>query len=37
MKPFTEAFGRAVVLAQPNIDTDVIIRIDRLNEARVHP
>ena len=37
MTPFTEVSGRAVVLAQPNIDTDVIIRIDRLSEARVHP
>ena len=37
MQPFTEAKGRAVVLPQPNIDTDVIIRIDRLMHARTHP
>jgi 3-isopropylmalate/(R)-2-methylmalate dehydratase small subunit len=35
MKPFSTVCGPAVVLLQPNIDTDVIIRIERLmNVAR---
>jgi len=37
MQPFIEAVGRAVVLPQPNIDTDIIIRINRLTESRTHP
>jgi len=37
MQAFGTAAGRAMVLLQPNIDTDVIIRIDRLNELRMHP
>ncbi|MBB2931967.1 3-isopropylmalate dehydratase small subunit [Paraburkholderia silvatlantica] len=30
MKPFSAVHGRAVVFQRPNIDTDVIIRIERL-------
>lgn len=30
MKPFSTVHGRAVVFPRPNIDTDVIIRIERL-------
>ena len=37
MEPFTSAEGRAAVLMQPNIDTDVIIRIERLAECRLQP
>ena len=37
MEPFTSVAGRAVVLSRPNIDTDIIIRIDRLTESRTHP
>ncbi len=32
MKPFTEVEGRAAPLMRANIDTDVIIRIERLTE-----
>ena len=37
MQAFQTVSGRAVTLLQPNIDTDVIIRINRLNEVRMHP
>ena len=37
MQPFDEVTGQAVVLLQPNVDTDVIIRIERLMEVRVNP
>ena len=37
MEPFTAVAGRAAVLPRPNIDTDIIIRIDRLTESRTHP
>ncbi len=37
MQPFQTVSGRALTLLQPNIDTDVIIRINRLNEVRMHP
>ncbi len=37
MQAFQTASGRALTLLQPNIDTDVIIRINRLNEVRMHP
>ncbi len=36
-RPFGEVRGQAVVLPQPNVDTDVIIRIERLMEVRVNP
>ena len=34
MQPFIEVSGRAAVLPQANIDTDVIIRINRLTASR---
>ncbi len=37
MQPFLAVSGRALTLMQPNIDTDVIVRINRLNEVRMHP
>ena len=37
MQPFQAASGRALTLLQPNIDTDVIIRINRLNKVRMQP
>ena len=37
MTPFLAVSGRALTLMQPNIDTDVIVRINRLNEVRMHP
>ncbi len=37
MQAFQAASGRALTLLQPNIDTDVIIRINRLNEVRMQP
>ena len=37
MEPFTTVAGRAAVLSRPNIDTEIIIRIDRLTESRTHP
>ena len=37
MQAFQTTSGRALTLLQPNIDTDVIIRINRLNEVRMQP
>ena len=37
MQHFQTASGRALTLLQPNIDTDVIIRINRLNEVGMQP
>ncbi len=37
MQPLKVVRGQAVVLLQPNIDTDVIVRIERLMEVRVNP
>ena len=36
-QPLAGVAGRALVLLQPNVDTDVIIRIERLMEVRVDP
>ncbi len=37
IQPFGPVQGQAVVLLQPNLDTDVIIRIERLMAVRVNP